>query len=819
MKTLWQDLRFGWRALAKNPRYSTVAMLTVALGVGGITMMFGIINAVLLRALPFPESDRIALVWEVQPKRDLTRGGTTLADFLDWRDRNHVFEEMATWLPWSYNLTGQSEPEEVSGARVSTNFFDLFKVKPALGRAFIPEEEQPGHEEVVMMSYRLWQRRFGSDPRLIGKTVTIDDRSYVVIGILPRAFSLWGTSQQFDLWMPLAFVRTQLVRDNHVFTVFGRLRRNATLSEANSEMNTIVRQLASEYPATDPDRRVSVVRMLEDRTERVRPALKLLFGAAGFVLLIALVNVANLVLSRAAIRLKEIAIRASLGAGRLRLIQQLTTESMLLALLGGVGALLLATGGLRVLPAVLSALGESVQIPYSDRLTVDFTVLGFTVLVSVLAGVFFGLAPTMQLFSPSLTRALKEGGTASRGGRRFQNLVVIFEVSLSFVLLLSALLLIRSFAKLIAEDPGFNPKGLVTLRVRLPVYRYREGHQITVFFQQAMEHVRALPGVKAAGMINVLPLTGWSAFSDFEIEGRAQERPGEEFNAQFRIVDGNYFRTMEIPLHRGRELSSGDSEKAAAVVLVNETLARRYWPNDDPLGKHIRLRFSSPTTGPWTPQLRQSWLAIAGIVGDANEWRYGEKKVGMMYLPYLQNPSPFMTLVLRTDSEPMTLIPAVTDSLRSLDKDQPITAVKTMNQYVEEMASRPRFSLYLVGSLAILATVLAAIGIYGVMSYAVNRQTREIGIRMALGAQRRDVLRLIVGRAMGLALLGINLGLVVGLAVLPRLIASFLYGITPHDLAALFGAGALLVCVAFGACYLPALRATKIDPLSALRYE
>jgi putative ABC transport system permease protein len=794
-------------------------MLTIALGVGGITMMFGIINAVLLHPLPFPESNRIVLVWEVQPKRDLTRGGTTLADFLDWRDRNHVFEEMAAWVPWSYNLTGASEPEEVSGARVSTNFFELFKVKPAAGRTFIPEEEQPGHEEVVMLSYRFWQRRFGSDPGLIGKTLTIDDRPYVVIGILPRTFSLWGTSQQFDFWMPLAFVRTQLVRDNHAFTVFGRLRTDVTLSDANSEMNTVVRQLAVEYPATDPDRRVSVVTMQDDRTERVRPALELLFGAAGFVFLIALVNVANLVLSRAAIRLKEIAIRASLGAGKLRLIQQLITESMLVALLGGAAGLLLASGGLRVLPAVLSALGESSQIPYGNRVALDYTVLGFTVLVSVLGGIFFGLAPTIQLFSPSLTGALKEGGTASRGGRRFQNLVVIFEVSLSFVLLLSALLLSRSFAKLIAQDPGFNPKGLLTLRVRLPVYRYREGRQITAFFQQVMEPIHALPGVKAAGMINLLPLTGWSAFSDFEIEGRAQERPGEEFNAQFRIVDWNYFRTIGIPLLGGRELTPGDGDQATAVVLINETLARRYWPNEDPFGKHIRLRFSRAATGPWTPQLQHSWLGIAGIVGDADEWRYGGKKVGMMYLPYLQNPSPFMTLVLRTDSDPLTLIPAVTDAVRSVDRNQPITAVKPMDQYVEEMASRPRFSLYLAGLLAVLATVLAAIGIYGVMSYAVNRQMREIGIRMALGAQRRDLLRLIVGRAMGLVLIGISLGLVVGLAILPRVIASFLYGITPHDRAALLGAGFLVVCVAFAACYLPARRATKIDPLSALRYE
>ena len=819
METLWQDLRFSCRVLAKNRGFTTVVVLTLALGIGGISMMFGVINAVLLRPLPFADSSRLAFVWEVQPKRDLTRGGTTLADFLDWRDRNQVFEDMAAWVAWSYNLTGQSEPEETWGARVSTNFFDLLRVKPAVGRTFISQEERPGHEQVVMLSYGLWQRRFESDPTLIGKTITVDDKKYVVVGILPRDFSLWGTSQQFDLWMPLAFVRTQLVRDNHAFTVFARLRRDVTLSEANTQMNTIMQQLAVEYPTADPDRRVSVVMMHADRTGRLRPALKLLFGGAGLVLLIAVVNVANLQLSRAVTRVMEISIRASLGAGKLRLVQQLVIESMLLALLGGVAGLVLAAGGLRVLPAVLSALGESGQIPYTDRVTVDFTVLGFTVLVSVLAGGFFGLAPIFQVFSTNLTRALKEGGTASFRGRRFQRLVVISEVSLSFVLLLSALLLVRSFAKLITQDPGFNPKGLLTLRVRLPVYRYREGHQITSFFQEAMDQVHALPGVKSAGMINLLPLTGWNAFSDFEIEGRPRERPGEEFTAQFRIIDWNYFRTMEIPLLSGREFTPGDRDLNQPVVLINETLARRYWPNEDPLGKHIRLRFAVPTKGPWTPQLQRSWLMIAGIVGDASEWRYGEKKVGMMYLPYLQNPSPFMTLVLRTDPGPMTLIPAVTDAVRSLDRNQPITAVRPMDQYVEEMASRPRFSLYLVGLLAVLATVLAALGIYGVMSYAVNRQVREIGIRMALGAQRRDVLRLIVGRAMGLVLIGISLGLVVGLAVLPRVIASFLYGITPHDLAAHLGAGSLLVCVAFGACYLPARRATKIDPLSALRYE
>ena len=815
----WQDLRFGCRVLARNRGFTTVVVLTLALGIGGISIMFGVVNAVLLRPLPFADSSRLVLVWEVQPKRDLTRGVATLADFLDWRDRNHVFEDMAAWLPWSYNLTRQSEPEEVRGARVTTNFFNLFKVKPILGRAFIPEEERPGHDEVVMLSYGLWQRRFGSDPGLIGKTIAVDDKPYIVIGILPRGFSLWGMSQQFDLWMPVAFVRTELVRDDHAFTVFGRLKPGVTLWEANSEMNTIVRQLALEYPTTDQDKGVSVLGMHEDRTERLRPALELLFGGAAFVLLIALVNVANLLLSRAVTRMKEIAIRASLGAGKMRLAQQVITESMLLALVGGGAGFLLTAGGILLLPAALSRFGESNEIPYIQQVTADGAVLGFTLLVSVLAGAFFGLAPALEVFTASLTGALKEGASVSPRGRRFRSVVVLSELTLSFVLLLSALLLVRSFAKLMAQNPGFDSKGLLTLRIRLPEYRYREDHQITAFFQQALEKVRPAPGVKAASMINLLPLTGWKAFSDLEIEGRPRERAGEEFNAQYRIVDSNYFRTMGIPLLRGRELTPADSDQAQPVVLINETLARQYWPNEDPVGKRIRLRFSAPTTGPWTPRLQLTWLKVIGVVGDTIEWRYGERKIRLLYLPYLQNPSRFMTLVLRTASDPTRLLSPVRQALGTLDKDQPITAIKTMDQYIDELASRPRFSMNLVGLFAVLATVLATIGIYGVMSYTVNQQVREIGIRMALGAQQGDVLRVILADGMGLALIGISSGLVVGLGLLPRVIATFLYGVSFHDVLAVVGAAILLLCVAFAACFVPARRASKIDPLIALRYE
>ena len=820
---MWQDLRYSVRLLARNPGFTAVAVITLALGIGATVAIFALVNNVLIRPLPFAESNNIVLIWEVHPNRDIRRGTTTLADFFDWRDRNHSFAEISAWIPWSFNLTGQGQPEEIWGARTSANFFNLLRVQPILGRAFLPEEEQPGRDQVVILSYKLWQRRFGGDEHVLGTSITIDGKSYDVIGVLPREFSLWGTSLSYDLWTPLAFARAQLARDNPVFTVFGRLHSGTTLAQASQDMNAIVQQLAREYPETDPDKRVRVVRMHDDRTERLRPALELMFAAAGFVLLIAWVNVANLFLSRAITREKELAVRASLGAGHLRLVRQLATESVVLSLAGGACGLLLADLGLRALPAVLPSSGAMSEIPYMNRVGIDPALLGFTFLISIAAGLLFGFAPALHLFGAELSGALKEGGRGgSLGGRRarlFRNVVIVSEVSLSFVLLLSAGLLMRSFGRLISTNPGFATRDRLTLRIRLPIERYREGYQMANFFEQAIERVRALPGVRDAGMVNFLPLSGWSLYSDFDIEGRPPQRAGEEFTSQDRITDENYFRSMGIALLRGRNFTTADGNQAPAVAVINEVLALRYWPTDDPLGKRIRLQFSTSEEGPWSPKMQTSWVTIVGVVGDTTEWQFGEKKVGIMYLPYLQNPSPVMTLVIHSFEDPHRLASAVTEAVAAVDEDQAVTAISTMEKAVETLASRPRFNMYLVAVFAVLAIVLAATGIYGVISYTVSQQTHDIGIRMALGARQGDVLRLIMGNGMGLALLGITLGLVVGLTVLRPVLASLLFGVSLGDPATLVGTILLLIGISLVSCYIPARRASRVDPLTALRHE
>lgn len=822
METLRQDLRFAGRILRKNSGFTLVAVLTLALGIGATSGILALVNAVLIRPVPFPDPDRVVLVWETQPKQNNKTRLTTLADFLDWRDRNHVFQAMSAWVPWSSTLTGQSEPEELPGARASVNFFDLLGVKAAVGRSFLPDEEQPGHDQVVMLSHRLWKRRFGADPNVIGQPVILDEKPYIVVGVLPSEFSLWGTGLQYDLWVPLSFVRTQLVRDNHTFAVFARLRPSAALATANSEMNAIIRQLAVEYPATDQDVGARVIRMHDEMTEKVRPALQLLFLSAFFVLVIGWVNVANLLLSHALKREREMALRASLGAGHLRLLRQLLTESIVLSSTGGALGVVLAAVGVHLLPMLPPTKTELQEIPYMSQVHIDSAVLAFTVSMSILGGVLFGLIPAIHTRSTNLNDAIKSGGSGSqsgRQGRNFRSVIVVAEVALSLLLLVSATLLIRSFARLASTSIGFSPKNLLTFRVRLPESRYVRDQDITSFFEQLEERVRGLPGAESAGMINLLPLSGWQAFSDFEIEGRPTQNQGEHLSSQIRIVDSNYFHTMGIPLLKGRDIGTADSDQAPAVALINETLAHRYWPLEDPIGKHVRFRSKTPRRGPWVPRLQISWITIIGVVADTTEWQVGEKRVGMMYLPYLQNPSPLMTMAIRTSVEPTTLISATRNAVELVDKNQPVTDVETMDHYLDGLESHPRFNAMLLGLFSGIATVLAAIGIYGVMSYAVTQQTRDIGIRMALGAQRRDVLRLVVYQGMQLALIGIAVGLVVGLGFLPKILSRFLYGVSAHDPVTLVSAVVLLSCVAFTACYFPARRATKVEPLNALRQE
>jgi putative ABC transport system permease protein len=820
MVTFWQDLRYGWRMLRRNPGFTAVAVLTLAIGIGANAAIFSIINTVLLRPLPFPDPDRIVLVWDTDPNRNITRGVASPAEFLDWRDQNHVFEELSAWRTWFYNLTGAGEPEQVWGVHSSGNFFRLLGVVPALGRDFTAEEEQPGHEQVVIISYGLWQRHYGGDPAIIGKSILVDDKPYTVIGVLPHGFTLWGTSRQLDLWMPFAFDRAQLDRQNHSIIVFGRLRKGVALPQAQTEMETIIARLKQQYPAVDPENGVRVVRFHDDMSRTLKPALLALLGAVAFVLLIACSNVANLMLARAADRDREIAVRAALGAGRRRILRQLLTESALLALIGGAAGILVAYGGLHLLRAAFPPEGGINEIPHREWIGINGAVLGFTLAVSFLTGIIFGFAPAIQIARSELFESLKEGTRGSTGGRRSQfvrSSLVVAEIALSLVLLVGAGLLLRSFYLLMSENLGFNPSNVLTMQIWLPESHCASGAPLVNFYQQVIERVAAQPGVKSASAVNFLPLSGWGDYCNLDIAGRPAPPPGQPYTAQYRVADWRYLQTMNIPLKEGRAFSSADGPDSQGVAILNQALARRYWPNEDPIGQQIRVHLP-PTRSPWQPVARDSWLTVVGIVQDVREWEWGEEKVAQVYLPYAQNPSRIMRLAVRTDGNPVAFTTAVRHAIESVDANQPVTEIRTMDDFLAAAVSQRRLSMLLLGSFAAIATLLAAVGIYGVMAYAVTLRSHEIGIRMALGAEPGDVLRMIVADGMRLAVIGLFLGIAAS-AMLTRYLASQLYGIKATDPATFVGVALGLAAVAVAACYFPARRATRVDPLVALRYE
>jgi putative ABC transport system permease protein len=820
MKTFWDDLRYGWRMLRRNPGFAAVAILTLAVGIGANAAIFSVVNAVLLRPLPFPESDRIVFVWETFAARNLVHGTASAAEFLDWRDQNHVFDELSAMRILFYNVTGKGEPEQLWGVTASGNFFRLLGVKPFLGRDFLPEEEQLGHEQVVILSYNTWQRHYGGDPGIIGKSIALDDKPYTVIGVLPRGFSLFGTTRQLDLWVPFAFNRAQLDREAHSMLVFGRLKRGVPITQAQAEMDTIFAALKKQYPGIDQQDFPRVVRVHDDLTLAYRPALLVLLAAVGFVLLIACANVANLMLARAATREREIALRATLGAGRGRILQQLLTESALLALIGGAFGILVAYGGLHLLRAALPATGGYGEIPHLDWIGIDGSVLAFTLGVSLLTGIIFGLAPAIQISRSELYESLKEGSRGSTGGRRshfVRSALVVSEVALSLVLLVGAGLLIRSFVLLMNENLGFNPSHLLTMQLWLPESHYPPGQPAVNFYQQALDRVAALPGVKAVSAINFLPLTGWRDYCDFDIAGRAKPPSGEEFTSQYRVIDWRYPQTMGIPLKEGRNFASYDGPDAQGVVLINEALAHEYWPNDNPVGQQIRLNFPATRT-PFQPVPREGWLTIVGVIGDVHDWEWGDEKVAQLYLPYPQNASRIMRLAVRSDGDPSQLTSAIRHAIEAVDPNEPVTEVSSMDEFLATALSQRRLSMLLLGIFAGVATLLAAVGIYGVMAYAVSQRSHEIGIRMALGAESGDVLRMVVGDGMRLAGIGLVLG-IAGSFIAVRYMESQLYGVKATDPLTFVGVATGLAIVAFAACYFPARRATRVDPLVALRYE
>jgi putative ABC transport system permease protein len=742
------------------------------------------------------------------------------AEFLDWRDQNHSFEELSAWRTWFYNLTGASEPEQVFGVHASANFLRLLGIKPMLGRDFIPEEDQVGHDQVAIITYGLWQRHFGGDPGILGKNILLDEKPFTVVGVLPRGFSLFGTSRQFDVWMPMALDRAQLHREDHSAIVFGRLRKGVTLAQAQAEMETIIARLKQQYPGVDQQNGVRIVGFREDLSRGLNKALLLLFGAVVLVLLIACVNVANLVLARAATREREITLRATLGAGRGRIIRQLLTESALLALIGGTLGVILAYGGLHLLRFALPPEGGYGEIPHAEWLGIDGIVLAFTLIVSILTGMLFGLAPAIQISRSELYESLKEGSHGSIGGRRShftRSALVIAEVAFSLLLLVCSGLLIRSFYLMMSEDLGIEPDHVLTAQVWLPEAHYPAGPPVMNFYQQVIDHVGALPGVKSASAVNFLPLSGWGDYVNFDIAGRPIAPADKPNTAQYRVADWRYLSAMGIHMKSGRDFVASDGPDAGGVVILNEALARRYWPDQNPIGMQIRLKFP-PTKTPWQPVARDSLLTIVGVVGDVREWEWGEARVGQVYLPYAQNPSRIMRLVVRTIGDPAAIAPAVRHAVASVDPSQPITEIHTMDQLLSQAVSQRRLNMLLLAVFAAIATILAAIGIYGVMAYGVTQRFHEIGVRMALGAEPSDVLKMVVSDGMKLAVIGLLIG-IVGAALLSRYLESQLYGIKTTDPFTYVGVALGLAAVAAAACYFPARRATKVDPISALRHD
>ena len=822
MQTLWQDLRYGARMLRKQPGFTLIAVVTLALGIGANTAIFSVVNAVLLKPLPYEQSDRLVLLLEHAE----TFGEESVAypNYVDWRAQQTVFENLGVYNGGSYNLTGSGDAEQLSGANASADLLAALRVKPALGRLFTNDEDKLGAAPVVVLSHNLWQKRFGGDAGIINRTITLNERGYTVIGVMPRGFFF---PRPFDLWLPVGPLtdnETYQKRYNHPgLNGIARLKAGVTIEQARAEMQAIAARLAAQYPDSNKGNSVIVRPLKEEVVGNVERALWIILAAVGCVLLIACANVANLLLARAATRQREMAVRVALGASRWRIARQLLTESVLLAGLGGLPGLLLAQwaidGLLKLNPGVLPRAGE---------IKTDASVLAFTFLVTALTGLFFGLVPAWQAGRSEAHAALKDAGRGVAGGKaRFRNALVVAEVAVTLVLLVSAGLLLRSFNQLLRVNPGFNTDRLLTFAVALPEQKYGPLEPQMAFFQTLQQRLRALPGVTNAAWSSGLPLgnNGWS--SNFALEDRPQPSPNELPSMDMTLVSPGYFETMNIPLRAGRwfderdnrdHLRGRDLSKLNPIqrliaglncIVIDEEFARRYWPNESAIGK--RVRFGAVTDAPS--------LEVVGVVGRVrmNGVREESNRV-QAYVPYLQGSVPDVRVTMRASVDPQSLVPALHGVVGQLDPQLPIYAVNTMEQLRAERIAPDRLNLLLLGSFAGLALVLALIGLYGVISYAVTQRIPELGIRIALGAQTRDVLRLVIGQGMKLGLLGIAFGVTAAL-LLTRLMRSLLFQVSATDLTTYAAIIALLCAVILLACWLPARRATQVDPLIALRCE
>ncbi len=808
VESFFQDLRYGVRSMRRSPGFTAVAVIALALGIGANAAVFSVVNAVLLRPLAYKDADRLVTILHH------TKNPVAVANYIDWRDRSRSFEAMAAAEYWSPNLTSTDPPEHLYGLQVTQNMLPMLGVDSLLGRWFAVGEDQKGAEHEVILSYRLWQRRFAADANELGKSITLNGEAYTVVGVMPPEFKFapfWAT--RAELWVPMAFGDRTYSRGGNSLRIFARLAPGVSLAQARAEMATITALLEKKFPGTN--REVEITPLREAMVGDIGTSLLVLLGAVGFVLLIACANVAHMLLARAAARQKEIAVRTALGAGRGRLVRQFLTENLLLSALGGGAGLLLAIWGTHALVALSPA-----HIPRMDAVTIDFRVVQYLFCITLLTSVAFGLAPALQASAVSLSDALKESGRGasdSASRNRLRSTLVASEFALALMLLIGAGLMVRSFFALESIDPGFNPHNVLSMVAS--VAGSKEANQREVFYQQLLERVRAIPGVECAGGINHLPLAGDLWGWPFTIENRPRLGPNDSKSAYYRIVTPGYFQAMRIPLVRGRDISATDIAGAPGVVIINERAAARFWPNEDPIGK--RISFSSDKTNSPT------WLTIIGVSKNAMQSDWAEKPYQEAYLAAFQNSQfltdpgahfAYITLVVRTVGTPGAYASAVKDAVWSFDRNLPISEVLTMDGVVADATAEPRFEMLLLGIFAAVALALAAVGIYGVMSYSVTRRTHEIGIRVSLGAGRANILFLVLKQGILLALIGSSVG-IAGSLLLSRLMTKLLYGVRPNDPITFAAVAIMLMIVALVASYIPARRAMRVDPMVALRHE
>ncbi len=794
-----QDLIYGFRWLSKHPGFTVLSVLTLAVGIGVNTAMFSVVHAVLLKPLPYPEADRI--VWMTESGPEVSNRWVSYPNFVDWRARNQAFESMSTFRGWFVNLTGSDRAENINSRMVTAGYFKVMRATPLLGRDFTDADDQPDAPPVTIISHAFWQQRFAGDPNVVGKQVILDDKGYTVIGVMPESFVHQGPP---PLWLLMGPMNWK-ARDVRVGgSVIARLKPGVTIDQARAEMNRISQQLFQEYPVHNAGANsVTVVSLQDNITRNVGTALKILFGAVGLVLLIACANVANLLLARGASRRKEFAVRAALGASRWRIVRQLLMESLLLAITGGALGLVVASWTMSFLAKVAHE-----TVPRMSGVEIDGRVLAFNLGASLLTGILFGIAPALRFSKTDLQETLKDSSATTTDGRgkRLRGALVVSEVAVSVALLVGAGLMVKSLMVLLKSDNGYDPNSVLTMQLKVSRSRYREREQLSSLLHRVLQTVQAQPGIEKATLSSNLPgaSDGWQ--NDIAPEGHRSLDPGEQINVDWSIVSGDYFQTMKIPLLRGRTFTRDEDEQGRPVVIVDENLARRFWPNEDAVGK--RLKYDSP-----------SWHEIVGVVPEVRPYGSEAKPLIRIYTPMGRSPQRNVTLSIRAkDLDPEMLTAAVTNAVREIDKDLPVTDVATFESILARESSPRRFNAVLFAIFAALALVLAATGVYGVLSYSVSQRTHEVGIRMALGAGRRDVLRLFMSQGMMLVLLGLVIG-IAGAFALTRLMSSLLFGVSTTDLMTFVAVAVGLVVVGLFACYIPARRATKVDPLIALRYE